>query len=64
MRNNILQDFTKQWASDPLSLPALMFLYWYFLPYMIAGNSDVDKWVTSVSTNGARWANLCKPKTA
>jgi hypothetical protein len=63
MKNNILLDFTKQWAEDPLSLPALLFVYWYFTPYMIAGNSDVDEWVSSVSMNGARWANLCKPNT-
>ena len=54
-------DFNKKVAEDPLSLPVLLFIYWYYFPYYLAGNDEVDKWITSVSTNGARWSNLCKP---
>jgi hypothetical protein len=38
-----------------------LFLQWYYLPYSLAGNDEVDKWISSVSTNGIRWTNLCKP---
>lgn len=39
-----------------------MLLQWYFLPYRMPGlMGETDKWVSSVSMNGARWANLCKP---
>jgi len=38
------------------------FLQLYFLPYRMPElHSDVDRMVSSISTNGARWANLCKP---
>jgi hypothetical protein len=34
----------------------------YFAPYRLPDLfSDADKWVASVSTNGARWPNLCRP---
>jgi len=39
-----------------------LLLQWYFLPYRIPSiHSDADKWVSQVSLNGVRWANLCKP---
>ena len=39
-----------------------MLLQWYFLPYKMPSiMGETDKWVSSVSMNGARWANLCKP---
>ena len=40
---------------------AWLFLQWYYLPYYIAGNEELDKWTTAVTLNGARWSNLCKP---
>jgi hypothetical protein len=37
-------------------------LQWWFLPHrLISSGSDVDRWVSQVNLNGARWANLCKP---
>lgn len=57
-------EFTERLASDPASLPVVLFLYWYYLPYMLAGDSEVDKWMNAVSLNGARWSNLCKPQGA
>ena len=55
----ILEDFSKHWASDPFGLPVLLFIYWYYLPYMLAGSNEVDKWVSAVSLNGVKQANLC-----
>ena len=59
----LIQDFNQQAIKDPLSLPVLMFIYWYYLPYMIAGSNEVDKWTTQVSLNGARWKRWTDPKT-
>ena len=61
---DMIVDFNKQLAKDPLSLPVLLFIYWYYLPYMLAGDQELDKWMSSVSLNGIKWSNLCKPQTA
>lgn len=47
-------EFIEQLASDPLGLPVLLFVYWYYFPYMLAGSDEVDKWVSSVSLNGMK----------
>ena len=59
----MMADFNEQVAKDPLSLPTLLFIYWYYMPYMIAGSSEVDEWVTNVSLNGARWKKFVDPQT-
>ena len=42
----------------------LMLNIW-FLPYKMPGLfSETDQWIAQVSTNGARWANFCKPSIA
>lgn len=39
-----------------------MFLQWCFLPYKMPSiMGETDKWVSSVSMNGARWANMYRP---
>ena len=39
-----------------------LFLQLYYAPYTLASKGDdVDKWISSLSLNGARWSNLCKP---
>lgn len=30
----------------------------YFMPQLMG---EVEQWTSSVSLNGARWSNLCKP---
>jgi hypothetical protein len=38
------------------------FLQLYFLPFRMPSiMGETDKWVSSVSMNGARWANMCRP---
>lgn len=33
-----------------------LFLQWYYAPYTLASKKDdVDKWVSAVTLNGARW---------
>ena len=59
MKNNtifeaIINMFIDQWVWTVLN--------WYYLPYRMPDiMSDADKWVQQVSTNGARWSNVCKP---
>lgn len=43
-----------------------LFLQWYYMPaYMMGKGSEVDKWVSSFSTNGIKMfdltSNLCQP---
>ena len=38
------------------------FLQLYFLPFRLPGiMGETDKWISSVSMNGIKAANLCKP---
>lgn len=40
-----------------------MMLNLYFAPYYVIGKSDeVGEWVSSFSTNGMKWANICNPR--
>ena len=33
-----------------------------YAPYNLPDQfNDVDKWVSSVNLNGARWSNICRP---
>jgi len=51
-----------QLPSNPIDLGTWIFLQWYFLPYRIpALMGETDKWISSVSMNGARWTTICKP---
>lgn len=37
-----------------------LFLQLYYAPYTLASKTDdVDKWISAVSLNGARWSTLC-----
>lgn len=43
------------------------FLQWYYMPaYLMGQGSEVDKWVSSFSTNGLKMfdltSNLCQPQ--
>lgn len=56
--NTILDMLVNNWI-DQWVWTALWLSY---LPYRLPDiMSDTDKWAQQVSTNGARWSNLCKP---
>lgn len=56
MKNNTVM------PTHPLELSAWLFLQWYYLPFRMPElMGETEKWVSSVSLNGSRWSNLCKP---
>jgi hypothetical protein len=54
--------YSVQLVNDWLDEYARLCIVAYYWPYFLAGNSDaVSQWISSVSLNGVKIANICNP---